>query len=135
MKIYLDTNVFLDMIVPRDNRQDNVNALRVIKLAGTGKFQFCISPLSVSTAYYVLRKDCELAKRIQDKLQFLSVIPMAENDVRFSVFFDYPDREDAMQMSCAQNADCEMILTRNPKHYANSSVPCLSPEEFLSRLG
>lgn len=134
MKIYLDTNVFLDMITPLSDMQDNINALKLMNLSKTGKFQLCISPLTVSNAFYVLRKDNDSAKRIKDRLQFLTVTAVAEDDVRFSLFFDYPDREDAMHMSCAQNADCELILSRNPKHYAGSPVPCLTPEEFLDRL-
>ena len=135
MKIYLDTNVFLDMIAPRDNRQDNVNALRLLKLAETGKFRFCINPVTVSTAYYVLRKDTGAAKRIQKTLEPLSIVPVAEDDVRFSLFFDYyTDKEDAMHMSCAGNSGCELILSSNTKHFAGSPVPCLTPEEFLSRL-
>lgn len=134
MKVYLDTNVFLDMIMPRDCRQYNVNALKILKLAETGKFRFCINPLTVSTAYYVLRKDAGAAKRIQKLLESLNIVPVAENDVRFSVFFDYTDREDAMHMSCAGSSGCELILTRNPKHYEGSPVPFLTPEEFLSRL-
>lgn len=131
MKIYLDTNVFADMLIARENRQDNINAMMLLGLVPGSKFEFCISPLTVATCFYLLRKEKDAAEHIKERLKNMTIVPVAENDVKFSIFFNFPDREDSMHMSCAVNAGCELILTRNGAHYKNGPLSAYSPAEFL----
>jgi len=59
---------------------------------------------------------------------------MDERDVNFAMNSNIPDKEDAMQISCAERGDCEIILTRDSKHFSESPIPVLSPSDFLSRI-
>lgn len=135
MKVCLDTNVFLDMLIPRNNIEDNKNAYMLLALTKNKKFTFCITPISVATTYYIMRKDPDAVNKIRHKLETLTVIPVSEDQVRFSLAFDiFPDKEDSMQISAAFSNDCEIILTRNTAHFKNSPIPVYSPREFLEKI-
>lgn len=134
MRVYLDTNVLADMVMRRDNEQDNYNALTILQLSSSRKFEFCTSALSIATLYYLLRRSSDAKVKIKKIISAVAIIPIGHDDVRFSVFFDFPDSEDAMHMSCAANGNCELIITRNIKDYCNSPIPALCPAEFLERI-
>ena len=44
------------------------------------------------------------------------------------------DYEDDLQIECASDAHLDAIVTRNPKDFAGSSLPVLTPTEFLAKL-
>lgn len=135
MRIFLDTNVFLDMLITRDNVEDNRNALKLLALSVNKKLTFCVSPISLATAFYLMRKDPDAVKKIEQRLKTLTIIPVGEEQVRFSLSFDFfPDKEDSMLISSAYSNDCEAILTRDGSHFTNSPLPVYTPQEFLSRL-
>jgi len=134
MKVFLDTNIFLDMIVLRDKRIDNENAALILKIANLDDFDFCISPITVSTSFYISRKDSNAFEKIGNRLKYMQVLPMDERDVSFAMSSDIPDKEDAMQISCAERGECEIILTRDSKHFSKSPIQVLSPTEFLTRI-
>lgn len=134
MKVFLDTNVFLDMIVRRDNFGDNINAARLFEIASMKEFEFFISPITVSNSFYILRADSSATEKIQARLERIGVLPMDRTDVCFALTGGLPDKEDAMQISCADRGGCEAIITRDARHFSESPVPVFSPEEFLSWL-
>lgn len=134
MKVFLDTNVFLDMLISRENEKDNENALIILKLSRSGQLEFCISPVTVANSLYCLRKTADSVDRIKSRLETISVEKMDGKDVCFALDSNLPDKEDAMQMSCAVNSDCALILTRDSRHFLNSPLPCFTPAEFLERL-
>jgi len=134
MKVFLDSNIFLDMIVLRENRIDNENAAIILKISALDEFDFYISPITVSTSFYLSRKDSKAFEKIGNKLKYLHVLPMDERDVFFAINSNMPDKEDAMQISCAERAECEIILTRDAKHFSMSPIQVMSPAEFLARI-
>lgn len=135
MTIFLDTNVFIDMVTLRDRIEDNRNAARLLALATQEEFDFFVSPVTVSNSFYVTRKDSGALARIKSRLGAIGVLPMEQKDVHYALTASsLPDKEDAMQMSCAQRAGCDIILTRDSRHFSESPVPVMSPSEFLSRL-
>ena len=46
----------------------------------------------------------------------------------------WPDFEDAVQYRCAVQISADRIITRNPRHFANSNIPVVTPAEFLVAL-
>jgi hypothetical protein len=44
------------------------------------------------------------------------------------------DFEDNLQIACAVKAGLDAIVTRNPKDFADSPVPVLTPAELLALL-
>lgn len=46
----------------------------------------------------------------------------------------FRDLEDALQAAAAQTAGASFIVTRNCRHFRFSSVPAMTPAEFLTRF-
>ena len=45
----------------------------------------------------------------------------------------WKDFEDCVQVTIAQNNKMDYIITNNKKDYVNSSLPVLSPQEYLMK--
>ena len=41
------------------------------------------------------------------------------------------DMEDVMQYVCAADHKCDLIVTRNTRHFSFSTLPVYTPKEFL----
>jgi len=134
MKVFLDTNIFLDMIIQREDHTFNEKAAILFKLALMEEFDFYVSPITVSNSFYITRKDENSLTVIKNRLGRMKVLPIDEQDVLYAMDGTFPDKEDAMQISCALRAGCDIIISRDSRHFLNSPVPMLSPSEFLSRL-
>ncbi len=67
----------------------------------------------------------------------LDIIPMGSENIVESLQ-SYPlfaDIEDCLQAKCAEAYHADYIVTRNPKHFTHSTVPALTSDEFLQKLG
>lgn len=48
---------------------------------------------------------------------------------------DCPDFEDALQIYCADDGNCDVIVTRDKKHFdAYTDIPVYTPKEFIKKL-
>ena len=47
---------------------------------------------------------------------------------------NFEDLEDCLQLECAQTISADYIITRNIKDFATSSIPAISPEDFLQKM-
>ena len=62
MKVFLDTNILLDILVERDNKEFTENAMTIVELGSDGAIDLYMSVLSVTTIAYVL-KNMPVAKK------------------------------------------------------------------------
>ncbi len=134
MRLFIDTNVMLDLIAHREPFYDDATML--FSLVDRGKVEACVAAISYSTCAYVLEnkmshEDLSLALR-----QFSSIVNVAAIDekvVRKAIAEDcrFTDIEDAMQYYAAIQTGCDCIITRNKKDFTKSDIPVMSPKEFL----
>src|SRR2546425_13283605 len=133
-KIFLDTDVALDHLA---DRQPFVEyAHRLLALAETGQLIICVSSLSFSNLYYILRKLKGHAGAIAllGKLKLLAnVSVVAESEIQSALSSQFMDFEDAIQHFTAKTeGGISAIVTRNRSDYSASEIPVLSPDEFLA---
>ena len=145
MKILIDTNIILEIILRREC-YDVANHLLLALLDGKHKL-FITSGgfygLLFTTDKY-LRKVLEMENpRRTDTLrslmtQVLNVVDVAGQDkqalLRGIHDMEFKDLEDSCQHQAAHTELCDYLLTFNVKDYAGSTIPVLSPQEFISRL-
>ena len=134
-KIFLDTDVALDHLADRQPFAEYAH--RLFSLAETKQLTICISSLSFSNLYYLLRK----LKGHADALALLGklkslvrVSAVAEAEISSALSSSFKDFEDAIQ-HCAAKAEggVSAIVTRNNADYVASEIPVLSPDEFLKK--
>ena len=135
MKIFLDTNILLDLVLDRAGTDD------ARKIAGIGEendwVRMYASYLSMANMAYILRKKpVEEVKDCLSRLcKFINILPMNDMQLMSAIRnCDSPDFEDALQIMCAEEKDCDLIITSNPSHFRDyTDIPVLSPADFLAQ--
>ncbi len=135
MRIFIDTNVLIDMAVARN---DNHKAADVImKSCVVRKNEGFVSSHSVTDFFYIVRKDLmpeekrNWVKYIVNNLTILT----EDKEAFLSALADegFFDLEDNLQMVCAAEADLDFIVTQNVRDFVQSQVPAVSIPEFAAQ--
>lgn len=133
-KLFLDTNVLLDTVLPDRPSQDA--SRRVLALCGRKGYRVMVSSLSLVNLAYVMRKSQgqERAAAVVARLfRECGVLSLNDMNVYNALRSACPDFEDAMQISCADLGDCDCIITNNTRHFRGfAPMPVFTPEEFLA---
>jgi predicted nucleic acid-binding protein len=133
MRIFVDTNLLLDVLAKRDPFYPA--AARIWTLAETGACEALVSAISFNNVYYIVRKarDATAARRALVLLRdvFASVAP-DQRILNQAIDSDIPDFEDAIQFYSALHARADYLLTRNVGDFPAGILPILAPEEFLT---
>lgn len=133
MNVFVDTNVLLDVLAKREPFYNESAA--VWTLAEQGKVRGLISSLSFSNIYYIVRrlKDRRAAVRAMVLLRdtFASVA-CDEQVLGQAIDSGMKDFEDAIQYFSALRAEAASLITRNPTHFPRSTLPVVTPAEFLA---
>ena len=137
-KVFLDTNVILDLYIPGREGKSAARKLLDLREASEDNIRLYLSVLSVADIAYVLRKHYDkvrIKEIIRELLHFCNVLSMSDISIFDALESSSPDFEDAVQISCAEIAECDFLLTSNLSHFlGNTWMPVLSPAQFLERL-
>lgn len=136
MKVLLDTNIILDVILQR--QPYFTSAVEILKLSDLGKMESVITSNSITDIFYVLRKYFnkieDREKAVKHILQMLDIVSVTKTDIFKSFELKYTDFEDALQTQCAKKVKADYIITRNEKDFKDKSVKAISPEKFLQQF-
>ena len=135
MKLFIDGNILLDVLQKREPHYRDSSM--IWKLCETGKDIGYVSTLSFCNLVYVMRRELTPAE-IRDVLKKLFLIfhfvEVKPSDLEKAAEKKWSDCEDAVQCVSAERGDADYIITRNVRDYRESSVPALTPSEYLMRL-
>ncbi len=134
-KLFIDTNVMLDLLGERDPFYDSI--AKVATIADKGKVELIVSALSYSTVFYLLSKfeDNEIVKEKLRKFRAISeTSDLTDRIIDKGLSSKFSDFEDALQFLCALRLDCNILITRNVKDFKESSIPVMTPDEYLKSL-
>lgn len=135
MKLFLDTNVMLDLLGNRNPFFED--AAKVVSLADKGKATLAVSALSFATTDYFLSKILSPARSKEGLIKFKAVseiVSLDENIIDKSLSSNFSDFEDGLQYYSAIKSDCNYIITRNTKDFKSAEIPVMTPQEFLTSL-
>lgn len=133
MKALIDLNVLLDVTL---NRSEFVkeSAQALGHLVSLRKSECFVAQHAVTTLFYIVRKQCgapNARMAVRNVLNVLKVLPASRQTLIEAADDHYDDYEDAVSFLSAAAAGCDLILTRNPKDFAASSIPVITPSVFL----
>jgi predicted nucleic acid-binding protein len=132
MKVFLDTNILLDV---GTNRIPFLEGSRtILAMAESNLFSGFASSISIATSYYFLRKnEGNIRARLflSGLLNYIEVLPIDHVMTLEALKFDFSDFEDALQYGAALRNRCDCIITRDTGHYKNSKLDVYTPDEFL----
>ena len=133
MKLMIDTNVLLDVLLDRKPYADD--SAMIWRLCEAEETEGCISYLSFANMVYVLRKKIN-KESIMHMITDLSLIfkfeALEQGDLYTAAGCLWDDFEDAIQFATAVRINADYIITRNKKDYQGSTVPVMTPKEFLA---
>ena len=133
MKVFIDTNVVLDVLAKRAEFYDDAAA--IWSLCEQGQITGFIAAVSATNIYYIIRKLSDHRTAMKATVQLRDIFTLATCDGQVmsqAIDARMPDFEDAVQYFCALHAGAEILVTRNPKHFPRSAIPVVTPKEFLA---
>ena len=134
MRVFLDTNILLDII---EGRQKFLLASsNVFDLGVRGQILMFATPLTFANCVYTARKNVGYEKAVnglKSLKNYVRTAAMDDDQVNAALSSDAPDFEDMLQYEAAIAAQCDVIVTRDKKrHFPSGVIPVLSPETFLN---
>ncbi len=133
--ILIDLNILLDVLQKREPFYEA--AANLLAAVETGKVRGYVAAHSITTLFYLIRKDRGMADAkavITNLLQFLKIAPVDHTTIEQALNLDYPDFEDAVQMMSAVQCKVDCLVTRNVKDYQPALLPVLQPFDYLVSL-
>jgi len=139
MKIFIDTNILIDLLIKRQPFYTSV--AKIFDTAFKKKDKIVISNLSIVNAHYVVKKiegvqEKALRTALHNICTTCEIAPLNIGVTVKSLISAFKDFEDATQYYCALENACDVIVTNNEKDFKLSSLPVMNSMEFLiSYLG
>ncbi len=134
MKIMVDTNIIIDVLLEREPFIDD--SYKLLSLCEEHKVDGFISASSITDIYYLVRKyshSNELAYNAVGKiLEIVKICSVTNSEVITAFQKKAKDFEDCLVAVCANSINCDYIVTRNIKDFSEFEVPAISPSEFLT---
>jgi predicted nucleic acid-binding protein len=135
VKILIDTNVILDLLLEREPFVENEIAL--FDQIEQGKLEGHIAAATITNIFYIIRKTegrevaIDAIHRLLIGLHFCAV---DRQTVETALSLGLKDFEDSIQLACATLSQLEGIVTRDRKDFIGSNLPIYSPTELLSQI-
>ena len=134
MKVFIDTNVLIDVAVRIDKYPESLAVLN--KLMALPDYSLWISAISVNNIHYIVSKlenEVKANKLLTMVRENFSVIPFRKSTFAKIMDNANPDFEDAIQMYSAQEMNMDCIISRNPDDFINSNIKVFTPSQFLEQ--
>jgi predicted nucleic acid-binding protein len=135
VKILIDTNVVLDLLLGREPFVET--AILLFDQIEQGNLEGYIAATTITNIFYIIRKtegrEVALAAihRLLIGLQFCAV---DRQTIETALSLGLKDFEDSIQLACATLSHLDAIVTRDQKDFIGSNLPIYSPTEFLNQL-
>ena len=131
MKTFIDTNIFLDLLLKRTYYKE---ALEILNYCSNHKYKTYILDITILNIDYIAKK------QVKDLREFLKLIN--ENFIIIggsnklfddALKMDNNDLEDNLQYYSAYKEKCDIIIT-NDKGFINKQIPLLTSSEFVEKF-
>jgi predicted nucleic acid-binding protein len=132
MKVLIDTNVALDILLSRQPHY--LSAVRIYGMAESNTIECYISASAITDIFFLAKS--YLGKKptkeaLKALLRVFRPATVTDNDIFYALTLDWDDFEDSVQFAVAYSFSADYIVTRNVKDYSSSSIPALTPEQFM----
>lgn len=134
MKIFVDNDVILDVLLERKNFEYSLRLLSSIEEKQVKAFT---SPLIFTNSFSIITrlKDKKRAWTALKKIRLLvSVSQVTEEIIDKALASGFSDFEDAVQYYTALQQKVDHLVTRNKKDYTSAHMSIISPQECLALI-
>ena len=122
--LYIDTNIFLDLL--DSTRPSYKHSLALVKESLENAKILYINSDTVTNAFYILSKlrrgkEAELMLMMKKVVMLFEIVPIDDKDIMYAfdlcidTALEYKDYEDAVQYVCAKKIEADLIVTNDKK--------------------
>lgn len=133
MKLLIDTNVVLDVLLRREPFFRT--AAEVLNLTQRDEVREYVSASAITDIYYIANKQMKDRDAVRNLLKRLlmvvSVAAVSEREIQNALNLAWGDFEDSVQYSVALLNEMDGIVTRNPSDYQEANMRIWLPEQAL----
>ena len=134
-KIFLDTNIILDLLASRIPFY--TEAAELFSLADKKKLTLSISSLCLADTHYILSRqnpEMEVRKILRKFKVLVNVLALDDKITDLALNSEFRDFEDAIQYYTAIENEQELIITRNQSDFKDSKIPIMTAGEFIKSI-
>ena len=136
MKILVDTNIILDVLL---KREPHIKTAQIIMTkCADREITGYLAAHSIPNIFYVLRKNYsqeERRKFIRNLCEIFRISDLSAEKIMSAIDNEqFSDFEDCLQEECAVAETVDYIVTRNPADFKQSRVQVVEPEDFVKLL-
>ncbi len=135
MKILLDINVILDVILAREPWM--TDAALLLSAIEQQRLEGHVASHTLPTIHYLVEKEATkkiAARAVTDLLRIFQVVPLTNADFQQALVLGLRDFEDAVQAAAALKIGADAIVTRNAGDFRGVDLPVRSAGEILASL-
>ena len=135
MKLFLDTNVLLDLYEQRHPFYEDVKKLQIMEAMGDAEL-WC-SAKSFTDMFHIMkpRYDSEAIQRaFENSFEFLHICGIDGSDVKGAIDLKRKDFEDCVIDIAAQKTKADYLLTRDASDFGKAKTKVMSPHAFLTHM-
>ena len=133
MKVFLDTNVVVDLLGERKPFFDD--AVRIVEMHRRGFIRVCVSSLTVVNCAYILQKaytEAVMMEKVRLICNMFDVMPIDNTVIMKAIESGRHDFEDAVQYFSAMRGESDVIVTRDRKGFMDFDTLVMTPSEFVA---
>ena len=137
MRLLVDTNVFLDLILKRGEYCKN--ALEFFVWCREHKNQTFVTSMSLRDIEYVAMKNLHDKEKVNSVLVDVyslcsKVIGISADSAIASIYEEYKDFEDELIIQSAKEEMLDAVVTNNIKDYENRGISVFTPKDIVNMV-
>jgi predicted nucleic acid-binding protein len=135
MRVFLDTNVVIDVLLNRAPFVADSEAV-ILRCDAMGA-EMILAWHGLATAYYLIKRgrtEQQALAEVDKILTWARIAPTSDASARYARMLGFGDFEDALQAAAAESSSSDWIVTRNVADFARSRVPAITPRDFLLQV-
>lgn len=135
MKVLLDTNVVLDVLL--DRTPHAADSARIFRLVEEGKATGLLCATTLTTLDYLLSQSLgrpDSRSVLARLLRLFEIAPVTRIVIEGALRSEMADFEDAVLVYAARQAGADAVVTRNPKDFTKATCPIFDPRQFLAQM-
>ena len=134
MRLLVDTNVFLDFVLRRD--EGCKDALEFFIWCRRNKNQTLVTSMSLRDIEYIAMRHLHDKRKANEVLGDVysicsKVVGISADAAITSIYEEYKDYEDELIVQTAKEELADAIITNNTKDYTNKGIPVFTPKDIV----
>ena len=132
MNILIDTNVVLDILLHRQPWY--TNAVLIFGLSKRDLVKSFVTASAITDIFYICQKQqgkSAAKEAIKRLFQVFFPATVTDSQIYQALDLDWGDFEDSVQFIVGESLSVDYIVTRNTQDFSYSSIPILTPEQFI----